>query len=72
MSWLCESCAHRKGELRVYHRIDSQGVERAYTNSVKVHCSESKRYPGMVKDAIKADPFMEPWQMCFGYKRRAK
>ena len=51
--YLCETCKHRKGKLAVYHRIDSQGIERSYTNVVRVNCAESKKHPGLVRDAVR-------------------
>ena len=71
--WLCESCKHRNGKLRVYHRIDSLGIERSYKNVVKVACSSSAKYPNMVKDAVRCDPFIDPQFTCLDFtKRRGK
>lgn len=70
--YLCETCKHRKGKLAVYHRIDSQGIERSYTNVVRVNCTESEKYPGMVKAAPKRPAWMEPWQTCPSYEKRGK
>lgn len=70
--WLCETCKHRRGKLRTYHRIDSQGVERSYTNVVKVNCTAHAKYPNLVKDAVKEVPYFEPWQMCMDFRGRGR
>lgn len=68
--YLCETCKHRKGKLAVYHRIDSQGIERSYTNIVRVNCTASKKHPGMVKAAPKRPAWMEPTSACPSYRKR--
>ena len=67
--YLCETCKHRKGKLAVYHRIDSQGIERSYTNIVRVNCTESEKYPGMVKAAPKRAAWMRPSDVCPSYRK---
>ena len=69
--YLCETCKNRKGKLRVYHQIDSSGVDRSYTNIVRVNCAESKKYPGLVRDAVR-DTSYDPWQLCMAYRKRGK
>lgn len=69
--YLCETCKHRKGKLAVYHRIDSQGIERSYTNVVRVNCTASKKHPGRVVDAVR-DTSYNPWQLCISYRKRGK
>lgn len=70
--YLCEKCRHRKGKLRTYHRVDSAGVERNYTNAVMVCCTASEKHPNMVKDAKADVAYYEPWQVCPDFKGRAK
>ena len=68
--WLCESCRYRKGKLRTYHRMDSLGIERSYTNVVKVCCTASKKQPNAVKDAVRKVPYYDGWQCCMDYAKR--
>jgi len=70
--YLCATCKHRKGKLRTYHRIDTCGIERSYTNVVKVCCTASAKYPNMVKDAVADKPWMDPQFVCIDYKRKGK
>lgn len=70
--WLCESCKHRKGKLRTYHRMDSLGIERSYTNVVKVCCTASRKHPNIVKDAVRKVPYCDGWQCCIDFKRKGK
>ena len=70
--YLCETCKHRKGKLAVYHRIDSQGIERSYSNIVKVRCRASRKNPNMVRDAVAEIAYMEPRSICGDYKERRR
>ena len=68
--YTCSTCKHRKGKLKTYHRIDSQGIERSYTNVVRVCCTASAKYPNIVKAAPKRTAWMEPWQTCPSYEKK--
>ena len=70
--YLCQTCKHRKGKLDFYHRIDSNGVGRDYTNAVYVNCKEWKKHPGMCKAAPKRPEWMEPSSVCQSYEKRGK
>jgi len=68
--WLCESCRYRNGELRPYHTYDTCGTEYSYTGAMKVACTASAKYPHMVKDAVRADPYLEAEFTCLDYAKR--
>jgi len=69
ITYLCDTCKHRHGDLRTYHRIDSQGIERSYTNIVKVRCRASRKNPNMVRDAVAEVAYREPEYVCGDYRR---
>ena len=70
--YLCWTCKHRNGELDFYHKIDSKGIGRDYTNGMYVNCREWKKHPGMKKAAPKCAEWMEPTSICPSYKKRGK
>jgi len=62
--YLCETCKHRRGKLSPWHTYEDRGIEYSYTGVLKVNCTESKKHPGMVKDAVR------DVDCCVGYKKR--
>ena len=63
--WLCESCKHRNGKLRLMSTYDMYGTKYSYTGSMKVHCKASKRNPNMYRDAVR-----EGIGSCYDYAKR--
>lgn len=70
--YLCDTCRNRNGDLRTYHRIDSSGIERRYTNNVKVHCKASKKNPNTYRDAVEEVPHGEALRVCGDYRRKGR
>ena len=68
MKFLCEKCANRRGKLRVYHRIDSQGIERSYTNIQRVCCKAGGHTT--LKDAVQRTPYADARAACREYRPR--
>jgi len=70
--YLCETCKHRKGDLKPYNTYEWHGTECSYTAAKHVNCTASKKHPGMVKAAPKRPAWMEPTSVCPSYRKREK
>ena len=67
--YLCSTCRYRNGDFIIFSKKDEQGIERRYTNIVRVNCTESEKYPGMVRAAPKRAAWMRPSDVCPSYRK---
>ena len=70
--YLCWTCKHRKGDLETYGTYEFSGTEYSYTATRHVNCTASKKYPGMVKEALKRPTWMNPLDVCPSYEKKGK